>query len=100
MDLNRIAARIAGQTVKSAVESDSQGFTRALQEIIDQHLIGVDTPKIKLTKAEVSNGRGCLYFSGGNAAGNWKLEFDATQEYADFLKDLPAAIDNAQGANQ
>jgi len=99
MDLGRIAARIAGQTVKSAIESDSEGFTKALQEIIDQHLIGTDIPGIKLVKAELSGGEGYLHFSGGGVdGGTWEIDFDTSQEYADFLKDLPAAVDNAREA--
>jgi hypothetical protein len=99
MNLRYIAARIAGQTVKSAIESDSEGFTKALQEIIDQYLIGEDIPDIKLVKAEIANGRGYLHFSGGGVdGGTWEIDFDISQEYADFLKDLPTAVDNAREA--
>lgn len=100
MDFGRIAARIlvASQTVKSAIESDKEGFTKAVQEILDNHFVDQDK-EIKLVKVEIHQGQGWLFFSGGALGGPWEpIDFDTSQEYADFLKDLPSAVEGAEEA--
>lgn len=98
MDLKRIAARIAGQTVKSAIESDKEGFTKAIQEIIDYHFMDKGE-SIKLEKVEVQGEYGWLFLSGGALGGQWEpFDFDTTQEYADFLKELPSIVEGAEEA--
>lgn len=100
MDLGRVAARIvvASQTVKSAIESDKEGFTKAVQEIIDNHFVDKDE-EIKLVKVEIHRGQGWLFFSGGALGGPWEpIDFDISQEYADFLKDLPDTVEASEEA--
>jgi hypothetical protein len=100
MDLKHIATRIiiAAQSVKSAIESDQEGFIKAIQDIINYHFMDRDI-NIQLLKVEIVNGRGWLFFAGGDVGGKWEpIGFDISQEYADFLKDLPSLVESAQEA--